>query len=729
MDELAKVNPKSPSDNDNYFATMRQMVETHIKLLGFSLRYHNQHNPQDLIILQDVMRDVVEFETERPKGRSAAQNHFLCLLTLGSTIERHKTSARGDMNLAKLAAWTDIQTSVLEVFDIPQGILIGLGYNVTIADEGARYSEKERRHACHSQLKDFITTMTETQAGTGGGMHNFDGWNVPLLINDNRQPDELDAWNNEEPSWAQDDPIGGPSASGGTTSQGGPQAQPTATPGGSVQPKKMPRPSASSGATSSSQSAFRTGPGPAPSSEQKEAEEEDKDKTPTVDWVKRKKPSNVDTYIHAAEDYTHQEQRITFLRSGKDFVVSTIGGPHSTHIYGSNLVWKQYLRRLTFHAALSFNVLTEGQLDAQMLNENDYEWLKLYHYLTTTTELVRCRGYPVTEILAMLTLGIQDAVEGGLRRRLRGLSNQIGQFIAGKPWVGTWDELGGQVRMNKCLILTDLTYQTKSSSRAVHDIEAGLNNMGVASVKVYQLPYESLENPAAFLQLATNALNFLRNNADALTNITVHIWISFASLIKGQTRILVPEENFAKDLADIVVDISQFSPTPIFVNILKDARFLGSQSSIVSIAEEFAEILRNRGIMHSTHERFWKQIYACGAEPFYWRQGDGKEIIWAILEKSLMRQKVFLHCAMDHYMVHNLNEECVHVKNTGFDLETIKRCTDHPGVIPKLRTGETTDAQTGSADIIGGMKHMKEAGQRRAWTDIRRGVFHPRTIE
>ena len=128
MDELAKVNPKSPSDNDNYFATMRQMVETHIKLLGFSLRYHNQHNPQDLIILQDVMRDVVEFETERPKGRSAAQNHFLCLLTLGSTIERHKTSARGDMNLAKLAAWTDIQTSVLEVFDIPQGILIGLGY-------------------------------------------------------------------------------------------------------------------------------------------------------------------------------------------------------------------------------------------------------------------------------------------------------------------------------------------------------------------------------------------------------------------------------------------------------------------------------------------------------------------------------------------------------------------------------------------------------------------------
>ena len=539
-DELAKVNPRSPSDNENYFATMRQMVETHIKLLGFSLRYHNQHNPHDLIILQDVMRDVLDFETERPKGRSAAQNHFLCLLTLGSTIERHKTCARGDGNFARVAAWTEIQTSIIYSSDIPLGILIGLGYNVTIADEGARYSEKERRHACHSQLKDFITTMTETRAGTGGNLHNFDGWDEPLRINDGRLPDELDAWNNEEPSWAQDDPIGGSSAPGGTTSQGGSQAQPTATPGSSVQPKRMPRPSTSGGATSSSQSAFRTGPGPTPSNKQKETEEEDKDKTPNVDWVKRKKPSNVKTYIYAAEDYAHQEQRIAFLRSGKEFVISTVEGPHSTHIYGSNLVWRRYLRRLTFHAALSFNILTEGQLDAQMLNENDHEWLKLYHYLTTTTELVRCKGYPVTEVLAMLTLGIQDTVEGGLRRRLRSLSNQIGQFVTGRPWIESWDELGGQVRMNKCLILTDLTYQTKSTSKTTHDIEAGLNNMGVASIKVYQLPYESLEDTEAFLQIARDALNFLRNNADTLANITVHVWISFASLFRGQNRILGP---------------------------------------------------------------------------------------------------------------------------------------------------------------------------------------------
>ena len=83
---------------------------------------------------------------------------------------------------------------------------------------------------------------------------------------------------------------------------------------------------------------------------------------------------------------------------------------------------------------------------------------------------------------------------------------------------------------------------------------------------------------------------------------------------------------------------------------------------------------------------------------------------------------------MDHVTVHELNEECVHVKNTGFDLETIKQCTDHPRVIPNIRTRETTDAQTGSADVIGGMKHMKDSVHMRAWSDIRRGVFTPEPL-
>ena len=727
MDELTKVNPKSPSDNDSYLTAVKHMVEIQMRHLGHALRYHNEQNPSNQIILQDVMKDVIAFETNQPRGRSAAQNHFLCLLALGTTVERHKTSARGDRNLAKIAILSEVQFSILKAFDIPQGILIGQGYNVSIADEGARYTEKERRHACHSSLKDFTTTMTETQGGTGGDMHNFDNWDVPLTFNDGRLPNEVDFWNNEEPSWIHDDTSTGPSAQSASSPPEGPQPQASQQPQGStIQPKKMPRSSTGGGASSSTHAAFRSGPGTTP---QDQAEpEKDENWTPTEDWMKRKKPSTVEVRLHAAEDYAHQEQRIAFLRSGRDFVLSTIEGPHTTHKYGTNLIWKQYLRRLTFHAALSFNMLTEGQLDSHMINESDYEWLKLYHHIITSTEFVRCKGYPVTEVLAMLTLGIEDTVEGEIRNKLKKLGSKIGQFIIGKPWMDRWDELGGQVRNNKSLILTDLTYQTRSSSRIVHDIEAGLNNMGLSSIKVYQLPFESLEKPEEFLKLATDALTFLRTNTATFTSVTIHIWISFASLFRGQNRMLVPNADFIVKLAGIITEISQEAPLPIFVNILKDARLLGSQSSIVSIAEEFARILKEKGIMHSTNERFWKQIYACGHEPFYWKEGEGKEVVWAMLEKSLMRQKVFLHCAMDHDTVHDLNEECVHVKNTGFDIETIKRCTEHPRIIPSIRTGDTKDAQTGSADIIGGMSHMKDSVQRRAWSDIRRGVFTPEPL-
>ena len=727
MDELTKVNPKSPSDNDSYLTAMKHMVEIQMRHLGHALRYHNEQTPSNQIILQDVMKDVIAFETNQPRGRSAAQNHFLCLLALGTTLERHKTSARGDGNLAKIAILSEIQFSILKAFDIPQGILIGQGYNVSIADEGARYTEKERRHACHSSLKDFTTTMTETQGGTGGGMHNFDNWDVPLTFNDGRPPDEVDFWNNEEPSWVNDDTSTGPSAQSASSPPEGPQPQASQQPQGStIQPKKMPRSSTGGGASSSTHAAFRSGPGTTP---QNQAEpERGENWIPTEDWMKRRKPSTVEVRLHAAEDYAHEEQRIAFLRSGRDFVLSTIEGPHTTHKYGTNLIWKQYLRRLTFHAALSFNMLTEGQLDSHMINESDYEWLKLYHHIITSTEFVRCKGYPVTEVLAMLTLGIEDTVEGEIRNKLKKLGSKIGQFIIEKPWMDRWDELGGQVRNNKALILTDLTYQTRSSSRVVNDIEAGLNNMGLSSIKVYQLPYESLEKPEEFLKLATNALTFLRTNTATFTSVTVHIWISFASLFRGQNRMLVPNADFIVKLAGIITEISQEAPLPIFVNILKDARFLGSQSSIVSIAEEFARILKEKGIMHSTNERFWKQIYACGHEPFYWKEGEGKEVIWAMLEKSLMRQKVFLHCAMDHDTVHDLNEECVHVKNTGFDIETIKRCTEHPRIIPSIRTGDTRDAQAGSANIIGGMSHMKDLVQRKAWSDIRRGVFTPEPL-
>ena len=264
------------------------------------------------------------------------------------------------------------------------------------------------------------------------------------------------------------------------------RAQSTASTSTNIQPKKMPRPQQSGGASSSGYAAFRSGPGTSSASTE---QDRSKDWIPNVDWMKKKKPSSVEVVIYAAEDNIHAEQRIAFLKAERVYVLSTIEGPHSTREFETNLQWKQYMRRMTSHAALTYNICTEGQLDSQMLNANEFAWLKLYHYISTTTVLVRCKGYPITEVLAMLTIGAGDTVPGDIRNNLKKLGNQIGQYIIKKPWSVQWDELGGQLRNNTSIILTDLTYQTKSSSRIVHDIETGRNNMGIAFLKVFQLPY------------------------------------------------------------------------------------------------------------------------------------------------------------------------------------------------------------------------------------------------
>ena len=94
MAELSKVHPASPSANTDFRLTMGNMVDIHMGHLGHALRYHNEYHPNDQIILQDVMNDIVSFETNCPKGSSAAQNHLLCLITLGTAIERHKTKVQ-----------------------------------------------------------------------------------------------------------------------------------------------------------------------------------------------------------------------------------------------------------------------------------------------------------------------------------------------------------------------------------------------------------------------------------------------------------------------------------------------------------------------------------------------------------------------------------------------------------------------------------------------------------
>ena len=88
---------------------------------------------------------------------------------------------------------------------------------------------------------------------------------------------------------------------------------------------------------------------------------------------------------------------------------------------------------------------------------------------------------------------------------------------------------------------------------------------------------------------------FLSKNPENLASTTVHVWSSFASLLKGPNHTLVPVEGYVARLTESITNLSNNSPLPIFVNILTDAPFHGSKSSIVSMAEELAMNMKSRG--------------------------------------------------------------------------------------------------------------------------------------
>ena len=60
-----------------------------------------------------------------------------------------------------------LHRTILRVFDIPQGILLSMGFNVLIAEDGTRYPEKDFRSKCIRALTEHATTMTDSQSGTG----------------------------------------------------------------------------------------------------------------------------------------------------------------------------------------------------------------------------------------------------------------------------------------------------------------------------------------------------------------------------------------------------------------------------------------------------------------------------------------------------------------------------------------------------------------------------------
>eukprot|EP00435_Cladocopium_sp_Y103_P069136 s370_g32.t1 len=196
------------------------------------------------------------------------------------------------------------------------------------------------------------------------------------------------------------------------------------------------------------------------------------------------------------------------------------------------------------------------------------------------------------------------------------------------------------------------------------------------------------------------------------------------SMAVSQDRHFEDVDGYVERVANHIEVLQEYSPTPIFVNLLSDANFLGSKAAIAPVMNELATRLRSVGILQSSNDKFWRGMYACGGDPHFWKRGEKKEIIWAYMEKMLFRQKMMLLCGLDDSLMNSINEECIHQTNSRLELQLIQDCTDWPSVIPR-DTESSTQKNSNSSKVLGSMIDLKRLNKRTRWNDVRRGIFRP----
>eukprot|EP00435_Cladocopium_sp_Y103_P007902 s2840_g2.t1 len=103
-------------------------------------------------------------------------------------------------------------------------------------------------------------------------------------------------------------------------------------------------------------------------------------------------------------------------------------------------------------------------------------------------------------------------------------------------------------------------------------------------------------------------------------------------------------------------------------------------SVTTKLSRELAENLRSKGILVATDQRLWRSMYANFGRQFPIMQTQragtlGKTAIWAVIEKNLFRQRVFLMCATNREHVSTLNERAYKPEESGIDPALLRNAT------------------------------------------------------
>ena len=318
------------TSTQNTFNAMLDEWQRQVIHLGHAWRCYNQKVDDegemvDPMTLETTINDLIEQNTKLGRERAAAVNHFTCILALSPPIFRARAKLDrlwhfSEIARANIKKIDDYFAKIQQSLMLTSEILQNHGYNVINVEEG-NHGEIKKRNKCFSALRDFMTTLSETQAGGGqpGVQVAASGWRKVLRFGDGVWPPEPPrSW---IPEWVtiQDPAVPAPRVTRFTPKppttpppgyKAPPQPYPSAQP---PPPKARPTsPSAPSGPSASgSQASGSAGPPPPPpqAAPKPAAKLMPRRETPAADYVPPMPPSNVITYCRVLTDYTGTQVR------------------------------------------------------------------------------------------------------------------------------------------------------------------------------------------------------------------------------------------------------------------------------------------------------------------------------------------------------------------------------------------------------------------------------------
>eukprot|EP00435_Cladocopium_sp_Y103_P053623 s370_g17.t1 len=313
----------------------------------------------------------------------------------------------------------------------------------------------------------------------------------------------------------------------------------------------------------------------------------------------------------------------------------------------------------------------------------------MYHYLVKTQMWTKSGSF-LTSAALLVMCGDHDievANQSDVGQFKKDIRNVLGCEIvpeANRP--KTEDSLSGRFRYGTTILITDVQFTVATASGS-HNFVMGLQDMGWDNVVVFKIQdAEGRSGIHKFMNTVDAAEEYITANPQ-LVNLTIHVWLSMSFVMNpNPPHILLAEANFHIMVRASIQELEEMCARPVFVAVCPDSRFNKVEGRTDEMAKRLTAELRDWGILVSTSENMWRMMFSqFGHQYKILRKAPegsaGKNAIWAAIEKSLFRQRVFLMCASDREAaVDRLNQVAHQPKHSGISLHRLRIITSPPSL-------------------------------------------------